>query len=574
MRHGFVLLLVTSIALLSGASVLAAVGRTPGQFQVSPTGSAQYSIPIWAPPGPRGIQPNISLFYDSRSTIGPLGLGWSIAGLGQITRCNKTVAQDTTAAPVALVTTDGYCINGSRLRLTSGTYGAAGSVYQTEIADFSQITVNGNTTNGGVDTGPASFTVQGRNGLTYYYGYTDANNNGVNSQVLANGTTTALTWLLSKVVDRAGNNYVINYTTLSGSLVGTAVPSTIYWTASGSSYTDAMQFNYTSNVPQSSVNKYVAGTNVTNPQLLSSIEILYAGTVVKDYFLGYSASPTTGREQLTSVTECPNTTESSSNCLSPTSITYAGPAAGVSTTSNTALSSSGTNLTARYDLNGDGIPDLVYFNGTSWYVSFGSASGYGTPVNTGISVSAGAFLLGNLNAGTEDGILANKGGTWYYYTWNGTEFNGTSTGLAYDSTATQYQLADINGDGLPDLISLYVTPSSPGPYNVSVDSRLNTSSTSSVTFSSTLSVGYTWSNVNGGGLLLSPDIQYGKLVTTTSTETDWMISRLPLRPEARAKLTMNSSRRGQPLDPCSSQSAHRPTRQSVSLIGMMINART
>lgn len=139
MKHGFVLLLVTSIALLSGASAFGAEGRTAGNFAVSPTGSAQYSVPIWAPPGPRGMQPNISLFYDSRSPIGPLGIGWSLAGLGQITRCNLTVAQDTTAAPVALVTGDGYCINGNRLRLTSGagTYGTAGSVYQTEIADFS-----------------------------------------------------------------------------------------------------------------------------------------------------------------------------------------------------------------------------------------------------------------------------------------------------------------------------------------------------------------------------------------------------------------------------------------------------
>jgi hypothetical protein len=126
----------------------ASVGRTPGHFNVSALGSAQYSIPIWTPPGPRGMQPNISLLYDSRSSIGPLGVGWSLAGLGQITRCNLTVAQDTTPAPVALVTSDGYCINGNRLRLTSGTSGTAGSTYQTEIADFSNITANGTAGNG------------------------------------------------------------------------------------------------------------------------------------------------------------------------------------------------------------------------------------------------------------------------------------------------------------------------------------------------------------------------------------------------------------------------------------------
>ena len=115
----------------------------------------------------------------------------------------------------------------------------------------------------------------------------------------------------SKVVDRAGNNYVINYTALTG----TAVPHEILWTptsAGGSSYTyEKMLFNYATNVPQSSINEYVAGTLVSNTELLTSIEILSAGTVVKDYFLAYQASPLTGREELNSITECPNTTESS-----------------------------------------------------------------------------------------------------------------------------------------------------------------------------------------------------------------------------------------------------------------------
>jgi RHS repeat-associated protein len=498
------------VTLVTNTETFAAVGRTVGQFAVSQTGSAQYTIPIWAPPGPRGIQPSISLVYDSRSPIGPIGLGWSIAGLGEITRCNKTVAQDTIASPVALATSDGYCINGNRLRLTSGTYGIAGSTYQTEIADFSNITAVGAQGNG-----PASFTVQGRNGLTYYYGFTDANGNGQNSQVIAAGSSpsTALTWLLSKVVDRATNNYVINYTTVSGTLSGTAVPNTILWTpaTSGSStYTYKMQFNYTPNVPQSSINKYVGGTLVANPQLLSSIEVLYDNTtVVKDYFLGYQASPTTSREQLVTITECPNTTESSANCLSPTSISYGGPTRGVSTTVNTALSSSGSSLTARYDLNGDGIPDLIYNNGTSWYVSFGSASGYGTPINTGITASIPGFLPGNLNAGTEDGILANNGGTWWYYTWNAStsSFTGVSTTLAFDSTISNYQLADVNGDGLPDLISLDTSTFT----SATVDVNLNTTSGTAVTISSTRNAAYTLAGVNRYTHLLTPDTQLGKM---------------------------------------------------------------
>jgi hypothetical protein len=37
----------------------------PGRFSVSSTGSGQYSIPIWTPPGISAIQPALALTYDS-----------------------------------------------------------------------------------------------------------------------------------------------------------------------------------------------------------------------------------------------------------------------------------------------------------------------------------------------------------------------------------------------------------------------------------------------------------------------------------------------------------------------------
>ena len=502
-RMHSVLALVSVVALLFLEPVFAATGRIPGHFAVSPVGSAQYSISIWSPTGPRGIQPNISLFYDHHSGIGPLGVGWSLGGLGSITRCNKSVAQDTTASNVALAVGDGYCINGNRLRLTSGTYGEDSSTYQTEIADFSNITAHGAAGNG-----PAYFTVQGRDGLSYQYGFTDANGNGVNSQVLATGTSTALTWMLSKVTDRAGNNYVINYMPLSGA----AVPAKILWTpqsAGSASYTYSMVFNYTTNLPQSSVNKYVGGTLVSNTELLSSIVInnITSGTVViRDYFLTYQASSSTGRNELTKVTECADSAES--NCLLPTTVGYEAGTAGVSTTVTTALSSTGALLTARYDLNGDGYPDLVYDGGTTMYVAFGSSSGYGTPINTGIPAGV---LIGRLMGGVQDDILGVNGGTWYSYVWNGASFTGTSTGIAYDTATYGYQLADINGDGLPDLVDLDVVYNSISKKSIAtIYTRLNTGGGTTVSFSSTATTAYTLGGL-ASAQLETPDTQYGSL---------------------------------------------------------------
>ena len=101
MRNGIALLFLVSYVAFASTTAHAttAVGRTTGQFTLTPSGAAQYSIPIWAAPGPHGVQPHIALTYNSQQGNGYVGVGWGVSGLSSIYRCNKTIAQDEPPLP-------------------------------------------------------------------------------------------------------------------------------------------------------------------------------------------------------------------------------------------------------------------------------------------------------------------------------------------------------------------------------------------------------------------------------------------------------------------------------------------
>jgi len=488
-----------ALVLVAAANADAAAGRTRGSFAVSPTGAATYTIPIWVPHGPRGIQPNLALVYNSQSGDGILGPGWNLAGLSAISRCNKTYAQDSALGGVSLSYSDRFCLDGQRLRLTSSenlsTYGQAGTTYQTEIANFANVTAYGATGNG-----PTYFIVQGKDGLIYEYG------NTTDSRILYG--TTVDQWLLNKVRDRNGNNYAVTYGTGAAGSVDIGVPVSIAYTpasAGSSTYNYTVAFSYGTRLAQNpsttdpAIVGYVDGVQVVNTGLLLGVTVSSSSTgttnIVRKYTMGYGAAPVTTRARLMSVTECGGS--AGTDCLPPTNMTYQDGTLGVSSTSNTAVAHAPNNFVyGRFDFNGDGYNDVIYYNGTTWSVAFGSATGYGTPVNTGV---AGNPLFGDLSNAGKDGILAVNGSTWYYYTWNGTSFVGTSTGLAADTATT---LADIDGDGRLDLIYFSTVYGTNG--SISIHSRLNTSTGGTVSFSSTLNDAYEWTGDLLSATLLNP----------------------------------------------------------------------
>lgn len=67
---GWALLAVAAHVLPVHAATV--VGATPGSHQVTPSGAFTYTIPIAVPPGVAGIEPKLSLAYNSQ---GGNGLG-------------------------------------------------------------------------------------------------------------------------------------------------------------------------------------------------------------------------------------------------------------------------------------------------------------------------------------------------------------------------------------------------------------------------------------------------------------------------------------------------------------------
>jgi hypothetical protein len=137
------------------------VGSIAGQFSVTDDGQASYRIPLWTPAGVMGIEPSIALSYKSGQGSGPIGVGWTLAGLpiSQITRCGKSRPVEGDDGPVDFSGTT-YCLDGEHLVPISE------NEYRTERDHFSRIIRQG------LPTTPQSFTVYQKDGRILSYGST------------------------------------------------------------------------------------------------------------------------------------------------------------------------------------------------------------------------------------------------------------------------------------------------------------------------------------------------------------------------------------------------------------------
>ena len=436
---------------LAGVVATSAAGRTPTEFGVSHSGAATYRIPLWTPPGVGEVDLDLALVYASRSGSGPVGVGWSIAGLSTIARCNGTWAQNGAAASVTNTLADRYCLDGQQLKLVSGTHGTAGAVYATEIETFSRIVANGVAGNG-----PASFTVTTKNGLIYEYGGT------VDSRVYAGASTTIRAWALSRVRDRAGvgtGNAITlayfneaqfgSYTNGTHRIASIAYPTTA--TGAGPFY--RVDFAYSVRPASDVPTGYLAGNLVRDPYQLDriAIQVIGAATPIKTYALGYETAPVSGRLRLASVQEC-----AASTCLQPTAITYQNGASGWQSMVETGVAASTAKAPVPLELNGDGVMDLLYpvdagGGRLSWRILLGTPAGFAAPFDTGlVTTTSHTIIPGGFAGNGRTQFLLQQNGYWYVAGYTNAGFTVANTGLA---PSGEYGAADFDGDGRADLMA-------------------------------------------------------------------------------------------------------------------------
>jgi RHS repeat-associated protein len=317
-------------------------GTLPGQFRVTDDGAAEYTIPIQTPPGRNGVEPHLSLVYNSRAGDGILGPGWTLQGLHKIARCRHpySIAHERgeDPAPITFTDSDDFCFDGERLT-------PFGSDYRTKRDQGSRFVVSSRDS-----LGPVSFQVFRKDGLIETYGGDDNSTNDLRNQYTAPSidpgvpagqlatspvTPVRQAWELASVADRFGNTMTFAYQ-VTHQAHGAATPplvSSISYTASSlhpAKKTVSFQYDSSPQLPTGTgtpapavIDHWVSGVDTAQAlhkltHIVVSAPNPVAVSNVTEYKLYYDNPSITGRNLLTRITQC----GADGVCLQPTTLKW------------------------------------------------------------------------------------------------------------------------------------------------------------------------------------------------------------------------------------------------------------
>lgn len=449
--------LLTTAAAVAGW--LVATAALAAGVTVSDSGTPVVSIPIAVPPGIAGMEPKLSIVHTGSALSGPLGVGWTLQGLGNITRCPLTFAIDTKRASVGFAPTDKLCLDGQRLipvnasgapvmTLDDARGVASGSVeFRTEKDTYSRIRAYG-IANGSDVNGPLYFKVWTKAGQIFEFG------NTADSRIEAQGKNVVMAWAVNRISDTVGNfiDFTYEERSVAAGSGPTAGPTSgkewniqrIFYTGrTAQTAANRVDFVYTDRSfglaeafqqgsKNLSVRQLTEIRTFTNQQ--SSDPLPAPGAIpatnsipVKIVKLSYetAAAPSTGRLRLKSIAECAGTAPT--KCLPPYEFTYANGG------NETYVEHGGFNLAGQWlhdklgtkglltgDFNGDGRTDILRWSDN--------------PVENALWLSTGNPA--SLFAAT-------------------TGFNLTGTYLGRSNGCYHSILGDFNGDGRTDILRVF-----------------------------------------------------------------------------------------------------------------------
>ena len=295
-------------------------GTVGGGVDVSPSGAANFQLPIQVSPGSHGMQPNLSVVYSSQAGNGLLGWGWNLAGLSSISRASKTNYYDNTFEAISLTDGDALALDGVRLvKDASGVYHPANNPY-------TNVSFAGNV-----------FTVTTQDGVVMEYG----------KAVVASGSTLPIAWNISRITDTEGNYIQFNYE--GDNSTGEYRISNIDYT--GNSTNTAYNHITFSYIDRTDVNyMYVAGAKVTQSKLLASIKVDNNGVVSKSYGFTYFMDQYSKLNKITLTAD--------GVTFNPTKINWISGTYNL-TTSDPLLGTFHSYQLYTGDFNGDGITDIA-----------------------------------------------------------------------------------------------------------------------------------------------------------------------------------------------------------------------
>lgn len=492
-------------------------------------GDYRYTVPLNLPRGRAGLQPSLALTYSSAAGNGPLGVGWAIAGLSAISRCDHNVARDGFAAGFDFNTDHGralnqYCLDGNKLVPTART--GTTVLYQTERATFAKIVANFSSPTAG---DPDSFTVTMPNGLIRSYGATEdsrATAPELGAGTPVGGPPSLYAWQLSQTKDRDGNTIDFTYISDPGSPY--LVSATGLTTPGSTRYLSTIKYanrvvKLIWEVRPDPTSAFTFGFDLSMNRRLARVEIWspsggqLPASATWTYQLGYTKSQFTNRSRLASI----RLSDSFGASMPPTTFTWndfaapadrpawgdardfkavAGPVIGGTMDGGVVHDVRDRPILGDFD--GDGRDDVIVaahddraIGKDYLYMCPGAAGGLGpcvdvsdvyaatTPRRVFLDRAFASDLDGDGRAElflSSKGLAAGADSAYRVYKWRaatptqsaglaltsisgleGLPITSTGTGTFNNFSTRPIEVADFNGDGIPDLVTGMADPSNP-----------------------------------------------------------------------------------------------------------------